>query len=1058
MAHEQINLVTVVENDNRDPREPELYYQCREVYVKEYDPSCLQRCSNKIIQVLETTFYKLGLLVARHPVITIFISLLACGLCGVGLTKFEQTTDDAKLWVPKSSRVLPEKAWVDKNFPENYRFTSIIVTSHNVLTPWAINAMYDMYIQSRVFVLPGYESLNTVCVKVGNMCRVQSILELWQNNGTLIHKLTLADILQKVNSNIKYSPAYGTEFNLEYMLGGIRRDVYGNIVGADSITMLWVLHKKPEWEEASLAWEKEMIDMALSPWPHLLRCYVYATRTFDDEGYGAVNADVSLLTAGFIIVFVFIIMVLGKFNLVENKLYVSLSGILTIGLAILFCYGLAMAFGFIYGPIHSLMPFLLLGIGVDDMFVIVGAWKNLTEEEKKQPVPEKIAITLKRAGVSITVTSVTDIVAFGIGGSTVIPALSAFCAYAALGILGLYLLVSTFFVAILTLDEYRISQCRNSVIFCYKHKNYTPVECSRKELVASFIKQVYAPTLMKLSCKISVVIATGVLVCVNIWSFTKLRQDFNLYDYIPSDSYATEYINAQMTFYPDRGYDAAVYCDNMDYFANRHVLENMYSDMKKDPYIQNGSINFWYTSFINYLQTTEDMFVKSQTEYNGYPKSSTGFNTLLGYFLSQKQGRSYGQYFKFSNSSLPTIQASYIPLIHTRQSSSAGDIQAMESLRDILDNSPFINGSCFAYGFKYLNNETNKVLKEELYRNLALAGVCVFIVTLLLIANLWTSILVFTCVAFTVIDVTGTLQFWGVTIDTASSILIILCVGLAVDYSAHIGHMFMTILGNREERAKATLYTIGPAVLNGGVSTFLAFVLLANSKSYGFVMFFRVFMSVVLFGLFHGLVYLPVVLSWVGPSPYPSNKAEVVEERTGMMHDSTEIRKIHIKKKSSVALSKGNGILKVPAGHVIDAATQVQNESLSQQPLLSEGEGHSKVIIDETGSIMASGVEDRPDNEDKDLADSLLSDSGPTNKHNHSRSNITTDVMNTNETNLSSVKKCDRCEKSCVMCVLQRAEQELKTAVEEMDKPKSSSKFCSCHAHRHIHSFGCEDT
>ena len=45
---------------------------------------------------------------------------------------------------------------------------------------------------------------------------------------------------------------------------------------------------------------------------------------------------------------------------------------------------------------------------------------------------------------------------------------------------------------------------------------------------------------------------------------------------------------------------------------------------------------------------------------------------------------------------------------------------------------------------------------------------------------------------------TGTLQFWNVTIDTASSILIILSVGLAVDYSAHVGHTFMTISGERE--------------------------------------------------------------------------------------------------------------------------------------------------------------------------------------------------------------------------------------------------------------------
>ena len=53
------------------------------------------------------------------------------------------------------------------------------------------------------------------------------------------------------------------------------------------------------------------------------------------------------------------------------------------------------------------------------MFVIVGAWTNLSSEEKKRPIPEKVAMALKHAGVSITVTSVTDIVAFSIGGSTV---------------------------------------------------------------------------------------------------------------------------------------------------------------------------------------------------------------------------------------------------------------------------------------------------------------------------------------------------------------------------------------------------------------------------------------------------------------------------------------------------------------------------------------------------------------------------------------------------------------------------------------------------------------
>lgn len=44
------------------------------------------------------------------------------------------------------------------------------------------------------------------------------------------------------------------------------------------------------------------------------------------------------------------------------------------------------------------------------------------------------------AGVSITVTSITDFVAFMISSTTALPALSSFCVYSALGVLALYIL------------------------------------------------------------------------------------------------------------------------------------------------------------------------------------------------------------------------------------------------------------------------------------------------------------------------------------------------------------------------------------------------------------------------------------------------------------------------------------------------------------------------------------------------------------------------------------------------------------------------------------------
>merc|ERR1711962_323709 len=48
----------------------------------------------------------------------------------------------------------------------------------------------------------------------------------------------------------------------------------------------------------------------------------------------------------------------------------------------------------------------------------------------------------------------------------------------------------------------------------------------------------------------------------------------------------------------------------------------------------------------------------------------------------------------------------------------------------------------------------------------------------------------------------------------------------------------------------------------------LAILLLVNSKSYVFITFFKVFFLVIVMGLFHGLILLPIVLSLAGPSPY----------------------------------------------------------------------------------------------------------------------------------------------------------------------------------------------
>ena len=89
-----------------------------------------------------------------------------------------------------------------------------------------------------------------------------------------------------------------------------------------------------------------------------------------------------------------------------------------------------------------MLPFMLLGLGVDDMFVIVN---TIDQTPMHLKANERFRIGLTHAGPSITITSVTDGLAFFLGSISSVPALSSFCVYAGFSVVTLYFSFLTIF-------------------------------------------------------------------------------------------------------------------------------------------------------------------------------------------------------------------------------------------------------------------------------------------------------------------------------------------------------------------------------------------------------------------------------------------------------------------------------------------------------------------------------------------------------------------------------------------------------------------------------------
>ncbi|SMN18975.1 similar to Saccharomyces cerevisiae YPL006W NCR1 Vacuolar membrane protein that transits through the biosynthetic vacuolar protein sorting pathway, involved in sphingolipid metabolism [Maudiozyma saulgeensis] len=874
---------------------------------------------------------KIAILNPRTVISTAILAVISCFILLILFGKLE--TNPIKLWVSESSPQYQEKVYFDENFGPFYRTEQIFVVnetgpvlSYDTLKWW-------FQIENNITqTFPSSDNVTTyqdLCFRAtdDSPCVIESFTQYFQ--GRLPEEASWKRALKTcTDSPVNCLPTFQQPLRTN-LLFSEPEDVFNS--NAFVVTLLVDDHSPRafQWEYTL---EKYLVYLREHA-PDGLRISFSTEISLEKELNG--NNDVIIVIISYLVMFSYTCFGLRRKNAPSgnhHRIMLGITGICIVVSSIICAAGILSVFGVKSTLIIAeVIPFLILAIGVDNIFLITEEYDRITLSQSLLETNERILMAVNNISPSIFMSFVCQAGCFLLAAFVPMPAVRNFALYSALADLNLIIFLIVY-IAVLSMYEGKYTVLQPIASSANDREDDQPVTVQPTASVfvtryLEFIDAYRRPLLFGFFTLF--ILSTICLPMLQLGLDQKLA--------VPQESYLIDYFNDIYTYFQAgppvyfvvRGLDLTKRSEQVKVCGrftkcNELSLANLLEQERKRSTIVEPVAN-WFDDYMMFLSPKLESCcrVKKNAHDEMCPPSwpSRRCDVCLA-----------GQEYKYDMTGFPEGDSfiEYMKMWLSTPSDQCALAGEAPYSRSVVYNDTTVVSSVFRSAHKPLRsqhdfieayNDAVRIVKELQQGESALdvfayspfyiffvqyativpmtikllsgAILLILIMSSILLESIKLGITLTSIVIMIMSSILFGMVIIGIDLNAVTLVNLVICVGLAVEFCIHIVRAYhiqqatttttTTTRGDKWTVMNKVMLTVGGSVFNGiAMTKFLGVCVLAFAQSKIFrIFYFGMWIILILVSSLHSFILLPLILSFSWNDlgyPWNLNTKKPIEE------------------------------------------------------------------------------------------------------------------------------------------------------------------------------------